>query len=100
MTDRETREAVHALLNVLDAQDAAEEVQRAENALGWTLAASDADGGHETLHGLFSDPVEALRVAERWQDDLNRGIGTDQPFVVKTRLVRRWENWDPVRRSR
>lgn len=79
-----------AALDLLSAEQARDAARDEENALAWTLGVSyPPEQVSETLHGLYSDPVQALREAEQWQADLNQGNAPDEPspFVVTVRPI-------------
>jgi hypothetical protein len=95
----EVRSDAAGLLHAAEAQAA---LERADNALGWTLAVSDLDGSHESLHGLWEDPEEAHDTAIAWEAELNLGAESNpanRAFKVTVRLVEKYAG-PPKRETR
>ena len=65
-----------AALDLLHRMQATGEAQDAAEADSWIVAAHDPEITPErpSFIGTFPDPVAALRFAEEWADELNRGM--------------------------
>jgi hypothetical protein len=78
------RDEALALIRKMEVQGAIED---AETATGHLLCCYDPMLDRRTYHGPYTDPVQAARVADDWQRELNSGGGFDQPFEVTVVLL-------------
>lgn len=93
MSDEGTRLLAAAWLDQQVARHHAEEAERAE---AWVIIVTCVEGG-ETMtwvHGPVEDQVEALRLAEKHEGELNAGNAPgDDPFVAKVYPMNRPTGW-------
>lgn len=67
-----------------------------ENAQAYAIVVTTEEAGTMTwVHGPVEDQVEALRLAELHQDQLNTGLASgDAPFIAKVYPMNKPEGWD------
>lgn len=82
--DEEVRREALSLVAGLLAADSAREH---EEAVGYALMCTYPGDNAPTLYGLIADPVEALRIAERFTEELNKGNVDEEPYVVTVHPV-------------
>jgi hypothetical protein len=80
MNDREVQRDAALRIHTLIAQAEMEDVEEAAN---WVVTVSEAETNTFSVHGPFLDPVSAMAFAERFEHELNSGIGENEiPYVT------------------
>lgn len=73
-----TEELRRLALGFIREEQARDEIERADRALGWIVMLEDLDFGSKTLYGTFEDPVDAIAWSEKFRNELNECVGENE----------------------